>query len=157
MPALNDDLVRLNEPGFYHDDPHAVYARMRREAPVYWYDRGGFWAVTRYDDIKQVSKDTDNYSIESGMVITDVLNGVDAVNTMFPDGVELFVTKNPPRHTELRGLLNFAFSRRRVLGMQDRAATGSFHGAQERADRCRLAAAWIRRAAAHSFLFDRFS
>ncbi len=55
------------------------------------------------------------------MLITDVLNGMDALNTMFPDGVENFVTADPPRHAELRGLLNFAFSRRRVLGMQDRA------------------------------------
>ena len=121
MPALNDDLVRLNEPSFYHDNPHPVYAQMRREAPVYWYERGGFWVVTRYDDIKQVSKDTDTFTIQQGMLITDVLNGMDALNTMFPDGVENFVTADPPRHAQLRGLLNFAFSRRRVLGMQERA------------------------------------
>ena len=78
-------------------------------------------SLPRYDDIKQVSKDTDAFSIQSGMLITDVLNGMDALNTMFPDGVENFVTADPPRHAELRGLLNFAFSRRRVLGMQERA------------------------------------
>ena len=118
MPALSDDLVRLNEPSFYHDNPHPVYEQMRREAPLYWYERGGFWVATRYDDIKYISKSTDLFSIESGMLITDVLNGMDALNTMFPDGVENFVTADPPRHAQLRGLVNFAFSRRRVLGMQ---------------------------------------
>ena len=119
MPALTDDIVRLNEPSFYHGNPHAVYEQMRREAPLYWYERGGFWVATRYDDIKHVSKATDLFSIESGMLITDVLNGMDALNTMFPDGVENFVTTDPPRHAELRSLVNFAFSRRRVLGMKD--------------------------------------
>ena len=116
---LSDDLVRLNEPSFYHGDPHVVYEQMRREAPVYWYETGGFWAVTRYEDIKFVSKETDLFSTESGTLITDVLSGVDAVNTMYPDGVENFFTSDPPRHAQLRGLLNFAFSRRRVLDMQD--------------------------------------
>ena len=117
---LNDDLVRLNDPSFYHGDPHLVYEQMRREAPVYWYETGGFWVVTRYEDIKFVSKETDLFSSESGTLITDVLSGVDAVNTMYPDGVENFFTSDPPRHAQLRSLLTFAFSRRRVLGMQDR-------------------------------------
>ena len=119
MPELNDDLVRLNEPSFYHGDPHSVYEQMRREAPLYWYDRGGFWVATRYDDIQHVSKATDLFSIESGVLITDVLNGLDAVNTMFPDGVENFFTADPPRHAELRKIVTFAFSRRRILDMTD--------------------------------------
>ena len=117
---LNDDLVRLNEPSFYHGDPHVVYEQMRREAPVYWYEAGGFWVLTRYEDIKLVSKETDLFSSESGTLITDVLSGVDAVNTMYPDGVENFFTSDPPRHAQLRSLVSFAFSRRRVLGMKDR-------------------------------------
>jgi cytochrome P450 len=120
MPALSDDLVRLNEPSFYHGNPHIVYEQMRREAPLYWYERGGFWVATRYDDIQHVSKATDLFSVESGVLITDVLNGMDAVSTMFPDGVENFFTADPPRHAELRSIVQFAFSRRRVLGMHDR-------------------------------------
>lgn len=115
---LNDDLVKLNEPSFYHGNPHVVYEIMRREAPVYWYDTGGFWAITRYDDIKHISKETDLFSTESGTLITDVLSGLNAVETMYPDGVENFFTSDPPRHAQLRSLLSFAFSRRRVLGMQ---------------------------------------
>ena len=35
--------------------PYQWFAELRREAPVYWHPeevapRGGFWAVTRYDD-----------------------------------------------------------------------------------------------------------
>jgi cytochrome P450 len=115
---LNDELVRLNQPTFYHHDPYVVYEQMRREAPVYWYETGGFWAVTSYEDIKHISKETDIFSSEKGTLITDVLSGVDAVNTMYPDGVENFFTSDPPRHAQLRSLLSFAFSRRRVLDMQ---------------------------------------
>jgi len=40
--------------------PWEDWARLRRDAPVYWYERPGiepFWAVTRYADVKAISLD----------------------------------------------------------------------------------------------------
>ncbi len=40
--------------------PWEDWVRLRRDAPVYWYDRPGiapFWAVTRYADVKAISLD----------------------------------------------------------------------------------------------------
>ena len=29
----------------FHEDPYPIYARLRAEAPVYWNDEIGFWAL----------------------------------------------------------------------------------------------------------------
>ena len=47
--------------------PHEWFAELRREAPVYWHPeevapRGGFWAVTRYDDCVHVNRDWEHFS-----------------------------------------------------------------------------------------------
>ncbi len=39
--------------------PHEAWALLRREAPVYWYDRGvkvPFWAITKHEDIIKISR-----------------------------------------------------------------------------------------------------
>ena len=39
--------------------PHQAWALLRREAPVYWYDRGvkvPFWAITKHEDIIKISR-----------------------------------------------------------------------------------------------------
>jgi cytochrome P450 len=52
--ATDFDELRFDEASFYLDDPHPVLARLRAEDPVHWYERGDFWVVTRYDDIKAI-------------------------------------------------------------------------------------------------------
>jgi len=40
--------------------PHPEWALLRREAPVYWYDRhvkNPFWAITKHEDIVRISRD----------------------------------------------------------------------------------------------------
>ena len=47
--------------------PYDWLALLRREAPVFWqpeHEGRGFWALTRYDDVVQVSKDWETYSNE---------------------------------------------------------------------------------------------
>ena len=118
--VLRESDIRLADPDFYHDNPHPIYEKMREEAPLYWYKPKGFWVATRYDDIQYISKASDKFSVESGVLLTDILQGIDAVNTMYPDGVENFFTSDPPRHNELRNLVSFAFNRQRLQGMQSR-------------------------------------
>ncbi|HVF94082.1 MAG TPA: cytochrome P450 [Sphingomonas sp.] len=56
---------------FTAGQPWDDYARMRAEAPVMWHPepgehRPGFWAITRYDDIKRVNGDPKTFSSERG-------------------------------------------------------------------------------------------
>ena len=119
MSDLTDEIVRLNKPDFYHGDTGPIYSQLRDKAPVFWYETGGFWLLTKYEDIKHVSQSPDLFSSASGMLITDVLHKSDVLEQMFIEGVEPFVTADPPRHTELRKLITFAFARSRIMGMSD--------------------------------------
>lgn len=112
--TLTDTDVRITSRDFYFDDPHATYRRLREESPVFWHEGGGFWALTRYADIEQVSKDAESFSVASGVLLTDVLKEHDYLSKMFPEGSENFSVVDPPRHGELRHILNFAFTRTRI-------------------------------------------
>ncbi|MEE2900305.1 MAG: cytochrome P450 [Gemmatimonadota bacterium] len=55
-------LARLDDPAFYANDPHAVFKRLRREAPVFWIEPTGFWAVTSYEAVHTAFTDPERFS-----------------------------------------------------------------------------------------------
>ena len=62
MTATLDDQVRLMESNWFMSYPHDVYARLRREAPVYWSPRDEVWAISKYEDIRWISKHPELFS-----------------------------------------------------------------------------------------------
>jgi cytochrome P450 len=51
-------------------DPWSVYAKLREECPVAHSDAyGGFWVLSKYEDIRQVALDDNTFSSESGVII----------------------------------------------------------------------------------------
>ena len=48
-------------------DPHPLWRRMRDEAPVYYSERWGFYALSRYEDVVAAHRDWETYSKSSGM------------------------------------------------------------------------------------------
>ena len=59
--ALTLDTIDIIGPDTYESDgyPHESWKLLRREAPLFWWDRGvqnPFWAVTKYEDIVHISK-----------------------------------------------------------------------------------------------------
>src|SRR5207249_3283836 len=54
--------------------PHEMFARLRREAPVFWHpepDGPGFWAVTQHADVVEVNRDWERFSSNKGGVALD--------------------------------------------------------------------------------------
>jgi cytochrome P450 len=43
------------------DQPFEFYGRLHRECPVYRMPENGFYIVTRYEDVRQVTRDTDTF------------------------------------------------------------------------------------------------
>ena len=43
-------------------NPYPVYRWLRDEAPVYYNERLGFWALSRYDDVVAAHLNTDDFS-----------------------------------------------------------------------------------------------
>jgi cytochrome P450 len=100
--------------------PYEWFATLRRDAPVYFNpekDGPGFYAVTRYADIREVHRHVDVYSSELGGTSLEDLE---------PDQIEArksMLDMDPPRHDELRGLIARRFTPRAVQVWADAVRT----------------------------------
>jgi cytochrome P450 len=121
--VLDDiDLVSLDR--FAAGFPHDVFARLRREAPVWWHPPHpkapggeGFWVVSRHSETLAVLRDCETFSSEGapgraggGTTLDDLPRGLGP-------GVMLNMT-DPPRHTVVRGLVNGAFKPRTIARLE---------------------------------------
>lgn len=97
----------LHSPDFFAGDPYPAYKELRASEPVSWNDVTKFWALLKYEDIRFVSTNPDKFSSTKGVTIPDPVtpNPVQDGNLIFTD---------PPRHRQLRKLINTAFTRRQV-------------------------------------------
>ena len=76
-----------------------------------WNDVTEFWALLKYEDIRYVSTNPDKFSSTKGITIPDPVmpNPVQEGNLIFTD---------PPRHRQLRKLINTGFTRRQVAVLE---------------------------------------
>jgi cytochrome P450 family 142 subfamily A polypeptide 1 len=84
---------------FWGRNPHDDFAWMRANAPVYWDGRA--WGITRYDDLKAVSKDPVTFSNAQGI-------RADA------DPLQMMIDMDDPEHFRRRKLVNKGYTPRRV-------------------------------------------
>ncbi|HYA67939.1 MAG TPA: cytochrome P450 [Acidimicrobiales bacterium] len=92
------------------DDPHPVWRRLRDEAPVYFNDRHGFWALSRFEDVERAHRDPLRYSSAHTTVLEMMTEEAQR------EGLMIFV--DPPEHTRLRRLVSRAFTPRRVAELE---------------------------------------
>ena len=111
---IGDTQLRLTEKEFYFADPYPTYRELRKTDPVHWHEGAGCWVLTRFADIEAVSKQAPEYSVGSGLLLTDLLKQHDYLAKMFPEGAENVSTADPPRHTQIRRAMNWAFTRPRI-------------------------------------------
>jgi cytochrome P450 len=113
------EAARLTDPSFYAGDPHPVYARLRREAPVFWCAEGQFWALSRYEDVRRVGHDTALFSSRRGTLLSDG-RARDAGGPHAP-GARHLMRSDPPDHTMLRKIVAQSFTPRMIASLEDRA------------------------------------
>ena len=89
------------------EDPHPVYARMRREAPVYRLEQWGAWALARFEDVWNLSAEVDVTSVASGNTTSHVL-------TRAQPATPMFALMDPPAHTRVRTAVGRIFTPRAV-------------------------------------------
>ncbi|MQA75412.1 MAG: cytochrome P450 [Solirubrobacterales bacterium] len=102
-------------------DPYPVYARMRAEEPVFYSEPHDLYVVTRYADAVAVLKDHETFSSQNS-VRTSLAPPPPEVATELARGYPLSPTltdSDEPVHRRLRGLVNKAFTHRRVAAMED--------------------------------------
>ena len=66
-PWSLEDIDLIDGRNFVAGVPYEWFRQLRAEAPVYWHPeaaspRGGFWAVTGYDDCVTVNRDWEHFS-----------------------------------------------------------------------------------------------
>ena len=101
----------LHSPDFYAGDPYPAYRELRATSPVCWNDVTNFWALLKYEDIRFVSSNPAKFSSTKGITIPDpyVPSPVQPGSLIFTD---------PPRHRQMRKLINSGLTRRRVAVLE---------------------------------------
>jgi cytochrome P450 len=92
-------------------DPYPVWKRMRDEAPLYYNDKYGFFALSRFEDVEKASIDWPTYISGRGSVLEIIKAGI-----AIPPGSILF--EDPPTHDVHRGLLSRVFTPRRMASLE---------------------------------------
>ena len=112
------DGVNLTDPDiFQRGTPHEMFRRLRREAPVYWHEEPngpGFWAITKYHDLKYVSKNPGLFSSARQGTLRE-----DPPASDLPAIQSIMLNMDPPQHRQYRTLVNQAFTPRMI---------GNLHG-----------------------------
>jgi cytochrome P450 len=99
------------DPAVVHD-PYPYYAQLRENAPVHWINSMKGYAVSRWDDVQAVLRDTSTYS--SMKFWPALLGPFDPVPEVLP-----LLSLDPPRHTTIRKLANKAFIPKLVNALEE--------------------------------------
>jgi cytochrome P450 len=114
--AVDRDAIDLADPKLHASERvHEIFRYLRDHEPLFWNRERlepGFWSVTRYEDCVRVLKDAASFS--SGQ--TNVLG----VHRVFGDkgSGKMLNATDPPRHGDLRRLVNRCFGPRAVAELE---------------------------------------
>ncbi len=121
-PTLTVADINLgNEQLFVDGNQYEAFRILRREDPVHWNEGNeyikGWWDITRYEDVLFVSRHTDIFSSESGIVMYEPRDPEQALAAANGNG-KMLITMDPPRHVRLRRLVNKGFTPRAVNALE---------------------------------------
>ena len=117
----------FTDPDIYANGvPYEHFAELRRTAPIWWnaqsdhcggFKDGGFWAVTRHADVREISRRSDVFSSwEKGAIIR-------FGQEMPPDRIEMLrlimLNQDPPQHTKVRGIVSRGFTPKSISSLRE--------------------------------------
>ncbi|MFI6365004.1 cytochrome P450 [Nocardia sp. NPDC050630] len=105
--------------------PTEEFAELRRTAPVWWcaqsdrssgFDDGGYWAVTKLEDIREISKHPEIFSSSANSAI------IRFQSTITREQIEMqrliLLNMDPPAHTKNRRIVSKGFTPRAVEALR---------------------------------------
>jgi cytochrome P450 len=106
---------------FETDSWRPWFARLRREAPVHYLadsENGPFWSVTSHELIKQVDTNHGVFSSEAGGI--SIVEGPpeDADPETQAQGIESFISMDPPRHGAQRNTVSPSVAPRNLANLE---------------------------------------
>lgn len=88
-------------------DPYPTFKRLRDEAPLYYNEAHDFYAVNRFEDVRECSGDWQTYSSARGTLLELI-----KANMEMPKGI--FIFEDPPEHDVHRSVLSRVFTPKRM-------------------------------------------
>jgi cholest-4-en-3-one 26-monooxygenase len=106
--------------------PIAEYAELRRTAPVWWnavqpgaggFTDEGFWVVSRHEDVKAVSRDSETFSSAENTAIIRFSEGL--TREQIEAQRLIMLNMDPPDHTQVRRFVSRGFTPRSVAALEE--------------------------------------
>ena len=96
----------------YFYDPSEVYRRLRDEAPVYFNERYGFYALSRFEDVAAAHRDWQGFSSSYGVDLSTLSKHANY------SSMKMIIMMDPPEHARLRALVSRVFTPRAVADLE---------------------------------------
>jgi cytochrome P450 len=97
----------------YFDDPLMVYRRLRDEAPVYFNDKYGFYALSRFADVVAAHRDWRGLSSAHGIDLSSLTKDPEFIKSL-----GMIIMMDPPEHDRFRALVSRVFTPRAVSSLE---------------------------------------
>jgi cholest-4-en-3-one 26-monooxygenase len=112
--------------------PVAEFAELRKTAPVWWnaqppgatvFDDGGYWVISRHEDIRSISRDNEKWSTNAKGVVMRLPDATTAEQLDVTKA--LLINHDAPEHTRLRKLISRLFTPRAVVTLEAKLAASA--------------------------------
>jgi cholest-4-en-3-one 26-monooxygenase len=110
--------------------PVTEFAELRKTAPVWWndqedsiFDDGGYWVITRHEDIKAISRNGDLWSTNRKGAVMRLPDGVTSEQLDLTKA--LLINHDAPEHTRLRKIVSRLFTPRAVATLEEKLAVSA--------------------------------
>jgi cytochrome P450 len=118
VPASTEQIDLYDPSGYVAAAPHEVFARLRREQPVFRQempDGTHYWALLKHADVVHVSKRPELFSAERGGVVLE-----DQPPEQLEQTKNMLLMMDPPKHSELRKKVYPHFRPRQIADLEPR-------------------------------------
>ena len=115
-PALGAESGKLVFDPFgdeYFNDPTEVYRRLRDEAPVYFNEHYGFYALSRFDDVVTAHRDWKGFSSAHGVDLFTLKQDPEIIKSY-----RSIIMMDPPEHDRFRALVSRVFTPRSIADLE---------------------------------------
>jgi cholest-4-en-3-one 26-monooxygenase len=125
-------------PGYDFTDPDVLlqgiplneFAELRKTAPIWWneqgesiFDDGGYWVISRHEDVKSISKNGDLWSTNRKGAVMRLPDGVTSDQLDLTKA--LLINHDAPEHTRLRKIVSRLFTPRAVASLEEKLAVAA--------------------------------
>jgi cytochrome P450 len=97
----------------FFNDPYELYGRLRDEAPVYYSERYGFYALSRFADVLAAHRDWEEFSSAHGVELFTLSKDPEEIASY-----RNIIMMDPPEHDRFRALVSRVFTPRAVTALE---------------------------------------